>query len=142
MTHVVLWYQQECSVIIVCSYIDTNTCNLHKHTHMHATMPPCSHTHTHTHTHAHTHSRTHTHTHTHIYTHTHTHTRTHACTHIHKHTHKHTLTPCETAKDVTVSSSYKHYLIIKENMITVSHFFQMPCYSTSFTIHYLHTWST
>ena len=83
----------------------------------------------HMHTHMHTHTCIHTHTHTHKHTHTHTHTQQ-------------TFPSGETAKDVTVSSSYKHYLIIKENMITVSNFFQMPCYSTSFTIHYLHTWPT
>ena len=40
MTHVVLWYQQEYSAVIVCSlihmcmhsHIKTNTCNLHMHT--------------------------------------------------------------------------------------------------------------
>ena len=91
---------------------------------------------------------------TYVYTYdTHMHTRTHPLTHMHApgHTHMHvhrqtdthhTFPSGETAKDVTVSSFYKHYLIIKENMITVSYFFQMPCYSTSFTIHYLHTYST
>ena len=79
-----------------------------------------------------------TYMHTRVLTHTHTHTHTHTCTHICTHT----FPSGETAKYVTISSSYKHYLIIEENKITVSHFFQMPCYSTSFTIHYLHTYST
>ena len=64
-----------------------------------------------------------------------------AITGFHTNAHAHTLPSGEIVKDVTVSSSYKHYLIIKENMITLSHFFQMPLYSTSFTIHYLHTYS-
>ena len=90
---------------------------------------------------AHMHTQTQTHRHRHRYRHTHTHTHKHtrACTHTYT---QQTFPSGETAKDVTVSSSYKHYLIIKENMIPVSHFFQMPCYSTSFTIHCLHTWPT
>ena len=98
MTHVVLWYQQEYSAVIVCSLI-----------HM------CMHSHI---------KQTHA-----IY----------ICTHTNK---QHSVPSDETAKDVTVSSSYEHYLMIKENMITVPRVFQIPCYSTNFTIHYLHIRST